>query len=64
MTREIDVLRLVALAMAAREKGNLQAANELIALAIQFSRATSEPPMDQQQQQRQPKRPKTRRNKK
>jgi hypothetical protein len=63
MTREIDVLRLVALAMAAHEKGNLQAANELIALAIQFSGATSEP-IDQQQQQRQPKRPKTLRSKK
>jgi hypothetical protein len=63
MTREVDVLRLLVLAMAAFERGNLRGANELVALAMDFSRAISEP-IDQQQQQRQPKRPKTLRSKK
>jgi hypothetical protein len=41
MTREVDVLRLLVLAMAALERGNLQGANQLLALAIEFSRATA-----------------------
>jgi hypothetical protein len=64
MTREVDVLRLLVLAMAALERGNLHSANQLLALAIEFSRATSAPPMDRQQRQRQPKGPRNLRAKK